>query len=84
MLGGAELLVGATQDPTFGPLVAIGLGGVQAELIGAVSFALAPLTDTDAAELLAAGPLGRLVRGFRGRPPLRPPCSPICCIGSLR
>ena len=70
MMGGAELLVGATQDPTFGPLVAIGLGGVQAELIGAVSFALAPLTDTDAAELLATGPLGRLVRGFRGRPPL--------------
>jgi acetate---CoA ligase (ADP-forming) len=70
MLGGAELLVGATQDPTFGPLVAIGLGGVQAELIGAVSFALAPLTDSDAAELLAAGPLGRLARGFRGRPPL--------------
>jgi acyl-CoA synthetase (NDP forming)/RimJ/RimL family protein N-acetyltransferase len=70
MLGGAELLVGATQDPTFGPLVAIGLGGVQAELIGAVSFALAPLTDTDAVELLTAGALGRLVKGFRGRPPL--------------
>lgn len=70
MLGGTELLVGATQDPTFGPLVAIGLGGVQAELIGAVSFALAPLTDSDAAELLARGPLGRLVEGFRGRPPL--------------
>jgi acyl-CoA synthetase (NDP forming)/RimJ/RimL family protein N-acetyltransferase len=70
MLAGAELLVGATQDPTFGPLVAIGLGGVQAELIGAVSFALAPLTDADATQLLADGPLGRVVRGFRGRPPL--------------
>ena len=68
MMGGAELLVGATQDPTFGPLVAIGLGGVQAELIGAVSFALAPLTDSDAAALLAEGPLGRLAQGFRGRP----------------
>jgi acetate---CoA ligase (ADP-forming) len=70
MLGGAELLVGVTQDPTFGPLVAIGLGGVQAELIGAVSFGLAPLTDSDAAELLDRGALGRLVAGFRGRPPL--------------
>ena len=70
MMGGAELLVGATQDPTFGPLVAIGLGGIQAELIGAVSFALAPLTDSDAAALLAQGPLGRLAQGFRGRPPL--------------
>jgi acyl-CoA synthetase (NDP forming) len=70
MLGGAELLVGATHDSTFGPLVAIGLGGVQAELIGAVSFALAPLTDTDARALLSKGPLGRLSKGFRGRPPL--------------
>jgi acyl-CoA synthetase (NDP forming)/RimJ/RimL family protein N-acetyltransferase len=70
MLRGAELLVGVTQDPTFGPLVAIGLGGVQAELIGAVSFGLAPLSDSDAADLLARGPLGRLVAGFRGRPPL--------------
>lgn len=70
MLTGAELLVGVSQDPTFGPLVAIGLGGVQAELIGAVSFALAPLTDVDAAELLETGPLGRLVAGFRGKPPL--------------
>jgi acyl-CoA synthetase (NDP forming) len=70
MMGGAELLVGATRDPTFGPLVAIGLGGVQAELMGAVAFGLAPLTDTDARELVARGPLGRLARGFRGRPPL--------------
>jgi acyl-CoA synthetase (NDP forming)/RimJ/RimL family protein N-acetyltransferase len=70
MLGGAELLVGVTQDPTFGPLVAIGLGGVQAELIGAVSFGLAPLTDTDAAELVDRAPVGRLVAGFRGRAPL--------------
>jgi acetate---CoA ligase (ADP-forming) len=71
MMNGAELLVGVTQDPTFGPLVAIGLGGVQAELIGAISFGLAPLTDFDAAGLLARGPVGRLVAGFRGRPPLQ-------------
>ncbi len=66
MLRGAELLVGATQDPTFGPLVAIGLGGVQAELFGAVSFALAPLTDSDAAELLAAWPARAARAGLPG------------------
>jgi succinyl-CoA synthetase beta subunit len=70
MMGGAELLVGVTQDATFGPLVAIGLGGVQAELVGAVSFALAPLTDADALDLLEQGPVGRLVAGFRGAAPL--------------
>jgi acetyltransferase len=35
-----------------------------------VSIGLAPHSDSDAADLLARGPLGRLVAGFRGRPPL--------------
>ena len=70
MLKGAELLAGVTHDPVFGPLVAIGLGGVQAELVGAVSFAVTPLTDIDALELLAEGPIGRLAAGFRGHAPI--------------
>jgi acetate---CoA ligase (ADP-forming) len=70
MLEGEELIAGIFQDPTFGPLVAFGMGGVMAELLGATSIAIAPLTDIDAAELLAAGPVGRLVNGFRGRAPL--------------
>jgi acyl-CoA synthetase (NDP forming) len=67
---GAELLAGVVRDPVFGPIVALGLGGVLAELVQAVSFRVAPLTDFDAAELIAAGPVGRLAAGFRGRPPL--------------
>jgi acetate---CoA ligase (ADP-forming) len=67
--GGAELLVGVVQDPVFGPLVAFGPGGVFAELIGEASFRIAPLTDTDAAELVTSGKAGRLVAGFRGAPP---------------
>jgi acetate---CoA ligase (ADP-forming) len=66
--GGAELLVGAVQDPVFGPLVAVGPGGTFAELIGDASFRLAPLTDTDAADLVGAGKVGRLLGGFRGAP----------------
>ena len=66
--GGAELLAGVVQDPVFGPLVAFGPGGVLAELIGAASFRLAPLTDVDAEELVLGGKAGRLVRGFRGAP----------------
>ena len=50
--GGAELLAGVVQDPTFGPLVAFGPGGVLAELIGEAGFRIAPLTDADAEELL--------------------------------
>src|SRR5206468_7169531 len=40
--GGAELLAGVVQDPTFGPLVAFGPGGVFAELIGEAQFRIAP------------------------------------------
>jgi acetate---CoA ligase (ADP-forming) len=66
--GGAELLAGVVQDPVFGPLVAFGPGGVFAELIGEAAFRIAPLTDTDAIELVTSGKAGRLVAGFRGAP----------------
>jgi acetyl coenzyme A synthetase (ADP forming)-like protein len=67
--GGTELLAGLVQDPVFGPLVAVGPGGVFAELIGDATLRIAPLTDIDAEELVRSGKAGRLVRGFRGRPP---------------
>ena len=67
--GGAELLAGVVQDPVFGPLVAFGPGGVFAELIGEAQFRIAPLTLTDAEDLVTTGKAGRLVAGFRGAPP---------------
>ncbi|MGE5274034.1 MAG: GNAT family N-acetyltransferase [Verrucomicrobiota bacterium] len=66
--GGAELLAGVVQDPTFGPLVAFGPGGVFAELIGEAQFRIAPLTLADAEDLVLTGKAGRLVAGFRGKP----------------
>src|SRR6266545_3201393 len=68
--GDAELLVGVVQDPVFGPLVGFGPGGVLAELIGEAAFRIAPLADVDAEELIMGGKAGRLVHGFRGKPPL--------------
>ena len=65
---GTELLAGIVQDPTFGPLVAFGPGGVMAELIGEAGFRIAPLTDVDAEELLHQEKTGLLVRGYRGAP----------------
>jgi len=67
--GGVELLVGAVEDPVFGPLVALGPGGTLAELIGAAVFRLAPLTDADADELVQGDKVGRLLGGFRGAEP---------------
>ena len=69
LAGGAELLAGIVQDPTFGPLVAFGPGGTNAELIGEASFRIAPLTDADADGLVRGGKAGRLVAGWRGAPP---------------
>jgi acetate---CoA ligase (ADP-forming) len=66
--GGAELLAGIVQDPVFGPLVAFGPGGTQAELIGGAAFRLAPVTDLEAETLVHGGKAGALVRGFRGAP----------------
>jgi acetate---CoA ligase (ADP-forming) len=66
--GASELLAGVVQDPTFGPLVAFGPGGVFAELIGQVQFRIAPLTTADAEELVTGGKAGKLVAGFRGQP----------------
>ena len=71
--GGVELLVGALQDPVFGPLVAVGPGGTLAELIGDACFRLAPLTDVDAEELTRQGKAGRLLAGFRGSEPADTP-----------
>jgi acetyl coenzyme A synthetase (ADP forming)-like protein len=65
----AELLAGIVQDPLFGPLVALGPGGVFAELIGDAGIRIAPLTDEDAKELVLGGKTGTLVRGYRGKPP---------------
>jgi acetyl coenzyme A synthetase (ADP forming)-like protein len=68
--GGVETIVGVTQDPTFGPLVAFGLGGVTAELWRDVAVRLVPLTDADVAELLAAPRGAPLLHGWRGAPPV--------------
>lgn len=67
--GGVEALVGVTTDPTFGPLVVCGLGGVLVELLKDVSFRLTPVSDIDAAEMIAKLRANKLLDGYRGSPP---------------
>ncbi|MBI4590855.1 MAG: acetate--CoA ligase family protein [Candidatus Rokubacteria bacterium] len=69
---GVELLVGGKRDPTFGPVVVCGTGGILADALGDVSLRLAPLALEDAREMLKEGLKGRLLRGFRGMPPCDP------------
>jgi acyl-CoA synthetase (NDP forming) len=67
--GGLEALVGVTTDPTFGPLVVCGLGGTLVEVLHDVAFRLPPVSDLDAAEMLAKLRASRLLDGYRGAPP---------------
>jgi acyl-CoA synthetase (NDP forming) len=67
--GGVETMIGVTDDPLFGPVVAFGLGGVHVEILGDVGFRLAPLTDRDADELLHDIRGLPLLQGYRGHPP---------------
>ena len=69
VLGGIEALVGVTGDPTFGPLVVCGLGGVLVELLRDVSCRPPPVTDLDAEEMLSKLRAARLLAGYRGAPP---------------
>ncbi len=62
---GHEALVGVTRDPRFGPLIAFGLGGVLAELIGDLTLRMHPLTDRDAAEMIGQIRSARLLDGYR-------------------
>jgi acetyl coenzyme A synthetase (ADP forming)-like protein len=66
--GGVEMLVGAIQDATFGPIVVCGSGGVLVELLGDTAFRLHPVTDRDAAEMVDELRGAKLLRGFRGGP----------------
>lgn len=65
----AELLLGATADEQFGPVVLVGLGGILAEVLEDTALGVAPLADADARRMLGELRGARLLHGFRGRPP---------------
>ncbi len=67
--GGIEVIVGVTQDPSFGPIIMFGLGGIYAELMKDVAVKLHPLTDLDAGALVNSIKMAKLFEGFRGSPP---------------
>jgi acetate---CoA ligase (ADP-forming) len=67
--GGVETMIGISDDPLFGPLIAFGLGGVHVEILGDVRFRVGPLTDRDADELLHEIKGLPLLEGYRGHPP---------------
>lgn len=67
--GGQEVIIGMSQDPVFGPLLMVGIGGVQVELIKDVAFSLHPLTDKDPEYMLGQLRGLPLLTGWRGSSP---------------
>jgi acetyl coenzyme A synthetase (ADP forming)-like protein len=65
---GVETIVGITQDPSFGPLVLFGMGGVTAELLADRALRIVPMTDEDAHSLVRSLRASPLLFGYRGRP----------------
>lgn len=66
---GREVIIGAVRDPQFGPLMMFGLGGIYVNFLRDVSYRLAPLTLTDAMEMISETKAYALLKGVRGEPP---------------
>src|SRR3712207_5402673 len=67
---GVATVVEIVDDPSFGPLVMFGLGGVATDLLGDRAFRILPLTDVDAAELVRSVRSSPLLFGYRGSQPV--------------
>jgi succinyl-CoA synthetase beta subunit len=63
---GPEFILGALNDPSFGPAVMVGAGGIMTELYRDVSFRLAPCSLKDAENMLSELTIAPFVRGYRG------------------
>jgi acyl-CoA synthetase (NDP forming) len=66
--GGIEMLLGARRDPQFGPVILLGMGGTQAELLKDTTLRLAPVARDEAVEMIEELKTSVLLKGYRGKP----------------
>jgi acyl-CoA synthetase (NDP forming) len=71
---GTEVIIGMTKDPSFGPVLMFGLGGIFVEVLKDVSFRIVPISSTDAAEMIEEIKGKKLLEGYRGSDPADKPC----------
>ena len=67
---GVELIVGVQNDHQFGPVIMVGLGGIMTEVMKDVAFRMLPITTSDAKSMLNELKGSKLLKGFRGSPPI--------------
>jgi acetyltransferase len=63
---GREVILGMSRDPQFGPMLMFGLGGIFVEIMKDVTFHLAPITETEAMQMLMGTRSYNLLKGARG------------------
>ena len=82
---GIELIVGGKRDPSFGPVVMVGLGGIYVEVFRDMSLRLAPVTRREAAEMIEELKSFSLLKGVRGEGPydVEALVEVICRVSSL-
>jgi len=66
---GKELIIGCSRDVQFGPLIMFGAGGIFVNYLKDIAFRLAPMTRTDASDLILETKMGTLLKGVRGEAP---------------
>ena len=65
---GIEIAVGGLIDPSFGPMIMAGMGGIHIEVFNDVAYRICPITEDEAREMLDELRCARLFDGFRGAP----------------
>ncbi len=66
---GTEVIIGMTKDPSFGPVLMFGLGGIFVEVLKDVAFRIVPLEKNDASEMICEIKGKKLLEGYRGQDP---------------
>jgi acetate---CoA ligase (ADP-forming) len=67
--GGTEMILGVQNDPVFGPVVLLGLGGIFVEVLRDVTFRIAPFGVEEAHRMIAELRGAAILKGARGQPP---------------
>jgi acetyl coenzyme A synthetase (ADP forming)-like protein len=65
---GVETIVGVVEEPGFGPVVMVGLGGTATEVLGDRALSLVPITRPEAVDLISSLKASKLLSGYRGAP----------------
>jgi len=65
--GGTEVILGLKRDPSFGPVVMFGLGGIFVEILKDVSFRVAPINKESAIDMIKEIKSSKMLLGARGR-----------------